>query len=169
MLATSLYSGASTASIEQDKLSPRDLVNLEELAQNGGIYRVRIPVGHNSFVSASVPACQLLASGLSDDIDVHMSSSKVIGISYHVASTKCVKKSVASENAPFQTRVSVKHAEDAPRPNLDPHGSGTTQTAPAAPAPVQEEVDDRSFFAKYVRPAKPSNALLFRQDPNLSL
>lgn len=142
--------------MEQDKLTPRDLVNLEELAQAGEIYRVRIPVGHNSFVSASVPACQLLASGFSDEVEVHMSSSKVIGISYHVASTKCVKKSASTEKARFQTKASVHHAEDAPRPNLDPQGTGSTHAAPSAPAPEPVEQDDRSFFAKYVRLVLPS-------------
>lgn len=152
------YSGAGTASIEQSNLGPRDIVNLEELASSGGIYRIRIPVGQNSFVSASVPACQLLASGFSDEIDVHLSASKVIGVSYHVSSTKCAKKSVVSSSSPFQTRALVKHAEDAPRPNLDPHGLGHPQPSPNAPAiPAQEVVDDRSFFAKYVRPSSPQS------------
>ena len=138
------------STIEQEKLSARFVANLENLAAKEALYRVRISSGQNTFVSASVPACQLLGSSFSDEITVHMTSSKPVGLSYHVSSTKCQKTS-PSEKSEFQTQVRVKMADEAPRPNLDPTGTGRpTATASSPTAPTEPEAEP-GFFQKYVR------------------
>jgi hypothetical protein len=125
------------------------VVNLEALAKNGGHYRVRIPSSQGNFVMASVPACQVLASRFVDQITVHMTSSKPIGISYYTSSSECTQK-INSETGAWSTRPRIKHGEEGPRPNLDPLGTGRAAGSPSAPAP-QAPQEEPGFFGKYVR------------------
>lgn len=138
------------SSIEQEKLSARFVATLEELAKKEAMYRVRISVGSNSFVFASVPACQLLGSAFKDDITVHMNAAKVVGLSYHVASSNCVKTSPI-EKPEFHTSVQVKLAEEGPRPNLDPLNTGKATATTSSPTAPTEPEPEPNFIQKYVR------------------
>jgi len=79
-----------------------------------------------------------------------MTSGKVIGVSYHVTSSKCVK-STGTETSHFQTGVRVKYGEEAPRPNLDPLNTGKTAVNPGVPVVPAEAQQEQGFFQKYVR------------------
>lgn len=146
------FRASSGVSFQQEKLSTHDIASLEELSASEGNYRVRI--GSTQSVFASVPACRVLASNFVDQLTVHMSGSKVIGISYHVDSNDCVNKrpssSAAQSGAQWTTSSRVDVGHDAPRPNLDPTGAGKPVTAPGG-APPQQVQEEPGFFAKYVR------------------
>ena len=111
---------------------------------------MRVPVSNNAYISASVPACQLLASGFSDSITLHMTSGRPIALSYHVSSSKCAK-TAGVEQAQFQTQVRVKQGEEAPRPNLDPHNTGKAAANPGVPVIPAAAEQEQGFFQKYVR------------------
>eukprot|EP00743_Colponemidia_sp_Colp-15_P009704 GILK01010619.1.p1 GENE.GILK01010619.1~~GILK01010619.1.p1 ORF type:complete len:256 (+),score=43.87 GILK01010619.1:48-770(+) len=144
------FRGIVTVNLSPIKSSwtSQDIKSLTDAANHGGFYRLRLPATPSKpdgrYVSASVPACALLASDFQEELVLHLDSTpNIISMSYSTPVAFCNKKVLTESktSASFNMKVSIDQA--VPAPKATPQ---VTEKRKAEGKPVEEQ---QSFFRKY--------------------
>ncbi|CAG0917472.1 unnamed protein product [Notodromas monacha] len=125
---------------------------LKKLAENKGVYKVRVPTpGKNSdYVSTIAPACGLLETGLKDILILTLDSSgNLLGISDIVPVGSCGAAFdwLEPKDFEFNTTLEIRTIEPGPIPETASYIQKIEQEKLAKER--GEGKDNRSFFSKY--------------------
>jgi len=139
---------------EQKEFSSVDFSKLKDVANKDGFYFIKanIKVGSNdNSFTAFVPADNLIHSGLSDIITLHLSpNGEISAVSY--GATRNDYYSLLGDKRPapqkFNTTLSVHHGESGPIPDTAPYLE-KIEREKLAKERGDTGVDNRSFLAKY--------------------
>lgn len=147
--ASALYGARTQPRLSQPALSSSDLHALKEAAASGGRYQVRLqlPLTKDTrrqmdFITASVPACALLASNLADSLRLTLDQfGNVVGVDYRTATADCGSATEQPTSSKFDTKVSLNVGAEAPKP--------FRQELETPEAAKEKAEGEKGFIAKY--------------------
>ncbi|ELR25482.1 Hypothetical protein ACA1_295680 [Acanthamoeba castellanii str. Neff] len=121
----------------------------QEAAASGGRYQVRLqlPLTKDTrrqmdFITASVPACALLASNLADSLRLTLDQfGNVVGVDYRTATADCGSATEQPTSSKFDTKVSLNVGAEAPKP--------FRQELETPEAAKEKAEGEKGFIAKY--------------------